>query len=62
MKKEILTKAEIKKAISERPDVSPKDAIKEFKGKINIPKVNPIMAYIEKFDLYFKKKKRLLQK
>lgn len=35
--------------------------ISNLKKAINIQKINPIMAYLEKFDTYFKKKKRILE-
>ncbi len=36
-------------------------ALSDFKDKLAIPSKNPIFAYLEKFDSYFKKKKRLLK-
>lgn len=35
--------------------------ISDLKKSINIQKINPIIAYLEKFDTYFKKKKRILE-
>ncbi len=42
-------------------DIDVKSAITELKTWVNVVKVNPIMAYLEKFDNLFKKKKRILE-
>ncbi|EKE30357.1 MAG: hypothetical protein ACD_2C00001G0007 [uncultured bacterium (gcode 4)] len=38
-----------------------RDDIESLKSNLKIEKPNPIIAYLEKFDTYFKKKKRLLE-
>lgn len=51
-------KPEIKK-VEEKPNF--KETIGDFKWQINIVKTNPIIAYLEKFDNFFKKQKRFLK-
>lgn len=52
-------KPDIKKI--EKPKLSTRGDIWNFKESINIVKVNPILAYLDKFDTYFKKKKKILE-
>ena len=40
---------------------SAKDAIVGLRSELRIEKSNPIFAYLEKFDTYFRQKKRLLE-
>ncbi|MDD2566055.1 MAG: cyclic nucleotide-binding domain-containing protein [Candidatus Gracilibacteria bacterium] len=41
--------------------VSAKDAIGNLRDIMKVEKTNPIIAYLDKFDTYFKKKKRVLE-
>lgn len=58
MKKEIKENIQIQ---WEGNSLDIKDAIGSLKNKMNIEKRNPIMAYLDKFDNYFKKKKKILE-
>ena len=42
-------------------EINIKEDLTTFKKDINIQKVNPIIAYLDKFDEYFKKKKKRLE-
>lgn len=42
-------------------NTNPKESLGDLKKWINIQKQNPIMAYVEKFDELFKKKKKILE-
>lgn len=59
MEKELFGAKPEKKQVKEK--FSSKDAIMDFKKWLWLEKANPIMAYLEKFDTYFKKKKRILE-
>jgi hypothetical protein len=61
MRKENLDWHNIPKEIRETKKEQVIDEITNLKAWINIPKPNPIFAYLEKFDTYFKKKKRFLE-
>lgn len=47
---------------AEKPlEINVKENLSNFRKDVNIEKVNPIIAYLDKFDEYFKKKKRKLE-
>lgn len=61
MKKgEIINNDDIKQRVEKKSE-STKSWIDNLKQAVNIQKTNPIIAYLEKFDSYFKKQKKVLE-
>jgi len=61
MKKEKIVEQQLENKNNETSRVSTKEAIGSLKDILKVEKVNPIIAYLDKFDTYFKKKKKTLE-